>query len=227
MIRVLIVDKPRLLCQTMRAVLQKQPDMTVVSCASTVEEALAHICTCDVVLVNTTMTHEDTLSLIQDIANQAPEVKVLVVGVGEVSEIILCYVEAGAAGYVLQEDSVEDLLSKIRAAYNDEALVSPRIAATLMSRLAELATMRETLWSYPRDKVDALVELTPREREILSLLGEGLSNQGIAERLIIEYGTVKNHVHSILKKLNATNRQEAAAVYWLQHNNGRTSVFAY
>jgi DNA-binding NarL/FixJ family response regulator len=133
-------------------------------------------------------------------------------------------VEAGAAGYVLQEDSVEKLLQKIRAAYNGEALVSPRIAARLMARLAELANMHTTIGVYPSETMHRFAELTPLEREVLHLMSQGYSNQGIADRLIIECGTVKNHVHNILKKLEASNRQEA--VYMMKIRNNGNFMYA-
>lgn len=223
MIRVLIVDKLRLYCHTMRVVLQKEEDMEVVDCIASIDEAMNRLSLSDVVLVNTTLSHEDTFKLIRDISRNHPEVKVLVVGVAELTEVIVKYVEAGAAGYVLQADSVEKLLSKIRAAYNSEALVSPRITARLMSRLAELASLQTTLGARSDVKMRGIAALTPREREVLGLIGQGLSNQGIADHLIIERGTVKNHVHNILKKLNASNRREAAAVYMIKLKAGNNA----
>lgn len=227
MIRVLIVDKPRLICHTIRDVLQKESDIMVVGCATTVEEALTHVFHCNIALVGTTLSNEDTLRLIQEMSSKHPRVKVLVVGVNEVTELILRYVEAGAAGYVLQEDCVEKLLQKIRAAYRDEALVSPHVAARLMARLAELTNRQMSMAAYPQTKMLYLSSLTPREREVLSLIGQGYSNQKIADKLIIEHGTVKNHVHNILKKLNASNRHEAAAVYTMKFKDSQRSAYVY
>lgn len=227
MIRVLIVDTPRLFCHTLRVVLEKESDMQVAGCASTTEEALALINSTDVILVNTTINNEDTLHLIREATANHPKVKVLVVGVSELKEVILHYVEAGAAGYVLKEDSVQQLLEKIRAAHKGEALVAPHIAARLMSRLAELANVQSRFWHTPDTKMHRFADLTPREREVLGLIGKGLSNQEIAERLVIERGTVKNHLHNILKKLNASNRKEAAAVYMINLRSNGSEVYAH
>lgn len=223
MMRVLIVDKLRLFCHTLKVVLQREADMTVVGCATTVEQALHQAPHSDVVLVNTTVESESAIKLVQEITSQYPNIKVLVVGVSEMSDQILQFVEAGAAGYILKEDSVDLLLEKVRAAQKDEAVVSPQIAAQLMSRLAELTTLRSRLWAAPETQMRRFNELTPREQEVLSLLGNGLSNQEIAERLYIEHGTVKNHVHRILKKLNASNRHEAAAAYMMRLKHEGTS----
>jgi DNA-binding NarL/FixJ family response regulator len=101
----------------------------------------------------------------------------------------------------------------VRAAQRDAALVSPRIAAALMSRISELAN-----WGPETDTGAASIEaLTPREREVLGLVAQGLSNKEIAERLYIQTGTVKNHVHNIFKKLDVSNREEAAAFLPLVH----------
>jgi DNA-binding NarL/FixJ family response regulator len=110
-------------------------------------------------------------------------------------------------GYVLQDDSVEDLLARLRAAHGGEALVSPGIAAAIIARVSELAT----LFSRVEGAGGRAGDLTPREREVLDLVAEGLTNQEIAERLVIAEGTVKNHVHSILGKLDVGSRQDAAA----------------
>lgn len=228
MMRVLIVDKLRLFCHTLKVVLQKEPDMTVVGCATTAEEALHQAPHSDIVLVNTTFDEEATIKLIRTITSQHPEQKVLAVGVSEAADTILQYVEAGAMGYILKEDSVDNLLQKVRAANEDEAMVSPQVAAQLMSRLAELTSMRSRLWAAPEAQMRRFGDLTPREQEVLGLLGKGLSNQEIADKLFIEHGTVKNHVHRILKKLNASNRHEAAAAYMLRvKNEGAAGVYAH
>jgi DNA-binding NarL/FixJ family response regulator len=164
--------------------------------------------------------------LVRQITSHQPGVKVLVVGISEMSDQILQYVEAGASGYILKEDSVELLLEKVRAAEKDEAFVSPQIAAQLMSRLAELTSMRSRLWAAPETQMRRFSELTQREQEVLGLLGKGLSNQEIAEQLYIEHGTVKNHVHRILKKLNASNRHEAAAAYMMRLRHESATAYA-
>ena len=227
MMRILIVDKLRLFCHTLKVVLQKEEDMTVVGCATTAEQALHQVVHSDLVLINTTMEAKETVPLIRQMTDEHPQVKVLVVGVAEMSEQILQYVEAGAVGYILKEDTVEKLLQKVRAADENQAVVSPQMAAQLMSRLAELTSMRSQIWATPESQMRRFNELTPREREVLGLLGKGLSNQEIADRLYIEHGTVKNHVHRILKKLNASNRHEAAAAYMLRlKHEGAAGVYA-
>jgi len=90
---------------------------------------------------------------------------------------------------------------------DDKVFVSPKIAAAMMERLSDLAQM----FSDVENSVTDDAGLTPRELEVLELIGEGLTNQQISERLVIEVGTVKNHVHSILEKLNVGSRGEAAA----------------
>lgn len=216
MIRVLVVNEIRLMCNVISAMLEEEPDIEVVGTATTSEEALARISGCDVILVNTGLPDNGALELTRAVVEKAPSVGVLVVGLAESETEILQYVEAGAAGYVLKDDSVDALLRHIRATHSDEALVSPEIAAALMSRVSELAQ------SFPESVgIDEAAELTPREREVLQLIGQGLSNQEIADRLIIEVGTVKNHVHNILQKLNVNSRQDAAAYLAVIEEHGK------
>lgn len=209
MIRVLLVNQIRIMGNVIAAVLQNEPDIEVLGCATTIDEALAEARTADVVVVSTRLRDDGALKVTQAVAAAELPARVLVLGLAESREEILRYVEGGAAGYILQDDSVDDLLSKIRTAHGGEAMISPEIAAALISRVAELA---QSLPKPEAVQADA-IELTPREREILELIGEGLSNQEIAERLVVEVGTVKNHVHNILQKLNVSSRREAAAYF--------------
>jgi DNA-binding NarL/FixJ family response regulator len=207
MIRVLLVNEIRLMSNVIGSVLEDEPDIEVVGGVTSLDEALLLVPESDVILVSTHLPEDGALKLTSAIAETHPSVKVLVLGLTETKEQVLQYVEAGADGYVLKDDSVDDLLSRIRAAQSGEALVSPNIAAALMSRVGELAQ----LFADVESGLNEAADLTPREREILELIGQGLTNQEIADRLVVEVGTVKNHVHSILQKLEVGNRQDAAA----------------
>lgn len=208
MIRVLIVNEIRLMCNIISSVLDEEPDIEVVGCVTTVEQAQvrAQQEDVDVVLISTRLPNQGALSLTRSLSESAPLVNVLVLGLIEQKQEVLQYVEAGAIGYVLSNDSVDDLLAAIRTADKGKARVSPEIAAALMQRLYELS---QQFASAAPTSIES-ANLTPRELEILELLAQDLSNQEIADRLVIEVGTVKNHVHNLLNKLEVSNRKEAA-----------------
>jgi DNA-binding NarL/FixJ family response regulator len=207
MIRVLLVNSINLISNIMAAVMEEEADMQVVGQATSVTEALSLAANADIVLTSSQLPNGGALRLTQAIAENHVSARVLILGLAESKEEVIQYVQAGAAGYVPQDDSVHDLLHRIRVAYEEEALISPQIAAALMSRIAELSQLATEI----KAEVGGTEELTPREREILELIGQGLTNQQIADRLVIEVGTVKNHVHSILQKLDASSRHDAAA----------------
>lgn len=209
MVNILLVNETRLTCNILAAALEDEPDINVVGVATSVAEALSKMeqYPVDIALVSTHLPDRGAATLTQMIAENAPETKILVLGLTEKKERVLSYVEAGAIGYVLKDDSVDDLIASIQAAQAGKALVSPKIAAALMERVSDYAQKFAKLENSMAEKAD----LTPREMEVLELLGENLTNQEIAERLVIEIGTVKNHVHSILSKLNVSRREDAAA----------------
>ncbi|MGC9358378.1 MAG: LuxR C-terminal-related transcriptional regulator [Anaerolineae bacterium] len=209
MIRVLIVNEIRLMCNVIASVLEEEDDIDVIGSATTLDEALERAAESDVILISTHLPDQGALRLTRSTIQDGLATKVLVLGLAESEGEIMQYVEAGAAGYVLQDDSVDELLRNVRAAANDEAVVSPEIAGALIARVTELAQIFGETEPTPH----AVTELTDRERQILALIREDLTNREIAERLVIEVGTVKNHVHNILNKLNVTSRHEAAA-FW-------------
>lgn len=208
-INVLLVNEIRLMCNVLAASLEDEPDIQIFGCATNVQEALTILQTnpIDVVLVSSKLPQQGAMRLTQAISDYAPATKTLILGLTEQRERILRYVEAGATGYVLKDDSLDNLIANIRAAQKEKALISPEIAAAMMDRLSSLAQ----LFAEIENSVTEDAGLTNRELEVLELIGKDFTNQQIADQLFIEVGTVKNHVHNILEKLNVSSRGEAAA----------------
>jgi two-component system response regulator DevR len=207
-IRVLIVDEILLTSNLVAAVLENEPDIEVIGWARTEKEAEDRADQCEVMLVSNLLPNDGTLKLTKALARVTPVVKVIVVGLSE-TPVILKYVEAGAWGYVLGDDSVEALLTQVRAAARGTTIVSPQFATALMSRLNQLA--RLVPQNGPNHSLG--LGLTAREQEVLALIGQGLKNAEIAEQLVVSVGTVNNHVHRVFKKLKVNNRQDAAVYY--------------
>jgi DNA-binding NarL/FixJ family response regulator len=156
----------------------------------------------DVALIDVTIPDDLTFDMIKLINLELPEVKLIVFGLADDDDRILNCIEAGAKGYISRDASLVDLISSIQAACQGEVICSPRLAYQVFSRIAELAP-REYNSLTPE-----LLNLTPREIEILRLIADGLGNKQIAEKLNLSFYTVKNHVHNILEKLCLSNRSE-------------------
>lgn len=212
MIRVLVVHKVRLTCDLMAAVLKDETTIDVVDFARCADEALAKLerGAYDVALVNINLPDNEALRITRTVARTKMAVKVLITGLVESKAAVLRCVEEGAAGYVLEEESLQDLVKKINAVYANQFVVAPQMAGAMIARLAELKRQVTTIRTLATaDSFHEPTELTPREWEILGLIEQGLTNQQIADSLVIELGTVKNHVHNILRKLDVQSRKHA------------------
>ena len=208
-INLLLVNEIRLMGNVIVAALEDEPDIRVVASVTTYEEALQVVQEkeIDVALISTRLPDNGGLRLTSAIAEITPSVKVLALGLTEEKKRVLRYVEAGASGYILKDDSLEDLIEIVRATQEGKVFVSPQIAAAMMERLTNLAQM----FAGVENNLTDTTTLTTREMEVLELISKGYTNQQIAQNLVIEVGTVKNHVHNILEKLNVNSRGEAAA----------------
>ncbi len=201
-VRIFIADDNRLLREGLVSMLAEQEGFAVAGAAANGPEALELIKKLrpDVVLIDIGMPDRDGLKVTRALYQQMPQVKVIILGMPDLTDEIMACIEAGAVGYVLKEASFDYLVETIRSAQRGESFCSPRMAASLFSRVAELAGAK----TPPNT-----VRLTPREVEIINKIAEGLSNKEIAQRLSIQVQTVKNHIHNILDKLQLQNRLEA------------------
>jgi len=204
-IRVFIVDDNRLLREGLASMLAEQADIAVIGAAASGRKALEQIRELhpQVALIDIGMPGKDGIEVTQELRRDLPAVKVVILGMVDLADEIMACIEAGAAGYVLKEASFDALAETIRSVHRGESFVSPQMAASLFSRIAELAG--ERVLKVPRSSV----KLTARELEIINEIAAGLPNKEIAKRLAIEAQTVKNHIHNILDKLQLHNRLEA------------------
>jgi two-component system, NarL family, nitrate/nitrite response regulator NarL len=201
-VRLFILSDVRLLCEGLVLALAQHPSVTVVG-ASDLSMSPAQIAELrpDVLLLDIAM-HE-SLNISVALRQVLPNLKIVAIAVAEVEQEVIACAEAGVSGFVSRKGSAQDVVAAVHCAVRGELVCSRRTAALLFSRVAALASMR----SPPPDNG----ALTRREHEIVSLLNEGLSNKEIARQLRIQSATVKNHIHSILGKLQVRRRGEVAA----------------
>ena len=166
-------------------------------------EAVTAEFTPDLVLIDS--SHPDAMALVSVVRSRLPKVGVVVLATRERDEEFLHWADVGISGYLGPDTSSRDLISTVRRAAAGEVVCPPRLTALLLNRFADRSSDRAT-----RAGIHAL---TPREREIMELLADGLPNKLIARRLQVALPTVKNHVHSILDKWDVRSRGEAAARY--------------
>jgi len=203
-IRAVVVAEVRFYRDGLAQLLAHRQGCTVAATASGPEEALAAVRDHDPDVVLLALGDATGSALVQEIVEERPGSRVVALGVAEEEDDVLALAEAGVSGYVTTDGSADDVLAVVESVARGETLCSPRIAATLLRRVAALTHERRT---RPDDE-----RLTARERQVLALIEQGLSNKEIARGLCIEVATVKNHVHNILEKLQVNRRGEAAAL---------------
>jgi two-component system, NarL family, nitrate/nitrite response regulator NarL len=175
----------------------------VVAVAAGIEEAVAALEEAGPEVVLVDIPTPAGANAVRTLVAAAPEIKVVALGVPEDERNVIAFAEAGASGYVAREGSMDDLVAVVESVARGECLLPPDIAAKVFRRVATLA--REPRLEPIQER------LTARELDVLRLIEQGLSNKEIAKALSIELPTVKNHVHSILEKLNVRRRTAAAA----------------
>ena len=204
-IRVFILARVRLYEEGLAQVLSADPRFLVCGTAATHDDGVRRMLSLaqapDVAMLD--------LGLMSGVASARqlrvvlPEVRVIALSISDTEEDVIAWAEAGVAGFVTHDTQLEEVLSTVECVARGGARCSPTAAAALLRRVAALAEHR-----FDRRQA----RLTPREREVVTLIDRGLSNKQIARELQIELATVKNHVHSILDKLRVERRGAAAAL---------------
>jgi DNA-binding NarL/FixJ family response regulator len=218
-IRILLVDDTALFRTAIAELVNGQDGLEVVGEAENGLEAVekARALEPDVVVMDIEMPVMDGVQATRLIREQMPNVKVVMLTVSETDDHLFDAIRFGAQGYLLKNLRPPELYSLVRAVMRNESPLSPAIAKRLLGKIRDGTTLPVTL--APASETPAL---TRRELEVLQLVADGLSNAEIATRLFITEGTVKNHVHNALEKLQLDNRTQAAA-YIVRQGLGRSS----
>ena len=183
--------------------LDREPGILVVGATSDIDRGIAEYWNLGPDLVLLDVAAEERVPAIGALVAAVPDVRVVAFAVPETEDDIIACAEAGVAACVTREASIDELVATIERVGSGESLCSPQVAAVLLRRVATLAAARSD---------EPAATLTSREREILDLIAEGLSNKQIGQVLCIQVPTVKNHVHNLLEKLEVHSRHEAAAL---------------
>jgi NarL family two-component system response regulator LiaR len=202
--KILIVDDHPLMREALRAAVEDEPDIQVVgeACDGNKAIVMARELTPDVILMDLLMPDIDGLEATVTILAHQPQIKILVLTSLSNENKVVAAVQAGALGYITKEAPRAELLQAIRRMAMGEPVLPPKIALKLFSGIRRTKTI-------PEDDLSEL--LTSRQEEVLTLLGEGHSDQEIAQTLCISKGTVRTHIHHILNRLGLENRAQAVA----------------
>jgi RNA polymerase sigma factor (sigma-70 family) len=207
LVRVLIADDDDLMRAGLKAVLSSDPSIELVGEAADGRAAIEQVRALapDVVLMDVRMPDLDGIAATRELTATAPAAKVLMLTTFEEDEYIFGGLAAGAAGFMLKRTSPEELIAAIHTVAAGDSLLSPSVTKRVITEMAQTPRRDDRL----RERLDAL---TPREQEVLALIGRGLSNGEIAAELVVEESTVKTHVKRILQKLQLRDRVHAVIV---------------
>jgi DNA-binding NarL/FixJ family response regulator len=217
-IRILLVDDQPLFRRAIATLIGEQPEFTVVGEAANGLEAIevAHALSPDLIVMDVEMPVMNGVEAVRILRDQLPSIKIIVLTVSESEDYLLDAIRFGAHGYLLKDLRPEQLYEMLRAVMRDETPLSPAIAGRLLEEIRRPGAGLDRSATAPSPDArpttpDLRSILTRRELETLQFVADGLTNKEIGSRLSITEGTVKNHVHNALEKLQLENRIQATA----------------
>ncbi len=203
-IKIMIVDDHALMREGLTKILEMEDNLEVVIRAANGNEAIDYIekNSVDIVLLDINMPNMNGIETLKKMKQMQPEIKIIMLTVYDTREYLIETLNLGANGYMLKDAETDSLIKAIETVYNGGSYIHPNLAGELFKEINRQRVSRNI-----KSGVDAL---TRREYEVLLLIAEGMSNKDISEHLIISEKTVKNHVSSILRKLELQDRTQAA-----------------
>jgi two-component system, NarL family, response regulator DevR len=200
-IRVFLLDDHEVVRRGIADLLDQERDLEVVGEASTASEALARVPAVrpDVAVLDVRLPDGDGVTVCRDLRSQLPDLRCLMLTSFADEDALLDAIMAGAAGYVLKQIRAGELVEAIRAVASGQSLLDPKTTARMLDRMRANA-----------NRADPLSELSDQERTVLELIGQGLTNREIGERMFLAEKTVKNYVSHLLAKLGMHRRTQAA-----------------
>jgi two-component system, NarL family, response regulator DevR len=208
-LRILLVDDHEVVRLGLKSLIERHPGFEVVAEAAAAHEAVQKALQFkpDIVLMDIRLVGSSGIEATQEITENLPETKVIMLTSYAEDEMLFSAIRAGAVGYVLKQIGSNDLIRTIEAASRGEATLDPSLTQRVFSEVRR---------AVQKEEMVAFNDLTPQEMQTLALVAEGRTNREIAEALFLSEGTVRNYVSSILAKLSVSNRAEAAA-YAVKH----------
>jgi DNA-binding NarL/FixJ family response regulator len=205
-IRLLLIEDNRLLRDGILAILKPHKDIVIIAASGDGKDTLVKIKQLkpNVVLLDLGLRSQNSLHVVEIVKKDFPEAKIIVMDLAPVQADILQYVKAGANGFILKDASLNDFLITIRTVAEGSTVLPPLLVDSLFSQIVDHA-VREG-----KSKLNEAVKMTKREREVIGLLGEGMSNKEIGQKIHISTFTVKSHIHNIMEKLALHTRLEIA-----------------
>lgn len=204
----MIVDDQRLMREGLKTILDLEEDLTVVQLGENGRDALDKIPSVqpDVLLMDIRMPIMDGVECTRIIKQQYPDIKVLILTTFDDDELIIDALKNGAVGYILKDFSSEKLVVAIKDVYNGNFIMQPEIAAKVISRISGKA--KESVCYNTDAGLNINLDLTDREKDVLKLVGKGMANKEIANKLYISEGTVKNYISNLYSKLEIDDRSK-------------------
>jgi DNA-binding NarL/FixJ family response regulator len=206
-ISIVLIDDNRLVREGLAGLIRGEPDFKILAASADAEEALRKVRDAkpQIVLLDFGLEGSDSMEVTAGIRREAPEARVIVMGLSPFQDNIGEFVRMGASGFLMKDSSFDVFVNTVRAVAGGAQVLPPELTGSLFSQIARNAVRRNAPAAL------AAVRITLREREVINLISDGLSNKEISSRLGIAIHTVKSHVHNVLEKLSLHSRLEVAA----------------
>jgi DNA-binding NarL/FixJ family response regulator len=201
--KILICDDQKIVCEGLQTIINADPELEVVGIAHDGQEALEMITTTypNLVLMDLKMPRMNGVQATRKISSDYPDISVLILTTYDDDEWIFDAIRGGAAGYLLKDTPPNDLIQSIKGTLEGKSFIDPQVAGKLLAEYAQ---------NFGKSQPPTHYTFTERERDILTLLSQGLSNTEISEKLFLAEGTVRNYTSVLLKKLGVSDRTQAA-----------------